>query len=69
LYRRFQWKISRRVFSHRRIPEFQPQKKRKKIKKNGETLRATLQETHTKRPPDGSWKIYRDCFNSNVPPK
>jgi ketosteroid isomerase-like protein len=19
--------------------------------------------------PDGSWKIYRDCFNSNVPPK
>jgi ketosteroid isomerase-like protein len=22
-----------------------------------------------KRQPDGSWKIYRDCFNSNVPPK
>ena len=21
-----------------------------------------------KRQPDGSWKIYRDCFNSNVPP-
>jgi ketosteroid isomerase-like protein len=22
-----------------------------------------------KRQPDGSWKIFRDCFNSNVPPK
>jgi ketosteroid isomerase-like protein len=22
-----------------------------------------------KRQSDGSWKIYRDCFNSNVPPK
>jgi ketosteroid isomerase-like protein len=22
-----------------------------------------------KRQPDGSWKIYRDCFNSNAPPK
>ncbi len=21
-----------------------------------------------KRQPDGSWKIFRDCFNSNVPP-
>lgn len=21
-----------------------------------------------RRQPDGSWKIYRDCFNSNVPP-
>ena len=22
-----------------------------------------------KRQPDGSWKLYLDCFNSNVPPK
>lgn len=22
-----------------------------------------------KKQPDGSWKIFRDCFNSNVPPK
>ena len=25
--------------------------------------------TILKRQPDGSWKIYRDCYNSNVPPK
>jgi ketosteroid isomerase-like protein len=25
--------------------------------------------TILKRQPDGSWKIYRDCFNSNVPAK
>jgi ketosteroid isomerase-like protein len=25
--------------------------------------------TILKRQPDGSWKIYRDCFNSNIPPK
>ena len=24
--------------------------------------------TILKRQPDGSWKIFRDCFNSNVPP-
>jgi len=25
--------------------------------------------TILKRQPDGSWKIYRDCYNSNAPPK
>ncbi len=25
--------------------------------------------TVCRKQPDGSWKIYRDCFNSNVPPK
>ena len=25
--------------------------------------------TVMKRQPDGSWKIFRDCFNSNTPPQ
>ncbi len=41
------------------------------------TSKATGKVTHVDgkfltiflRQPDGSWKIYRDCFNSNVPPK
>jgi ketosteroid isomerase-like protein len=41
------------------------------------TAKATGQTTHIdgkfltifKKQADGSWKIFRDCFNSNVPPK
>ena len=41
------------------------------------TAKATGQTVHVdgkfltifRKQPSGAWKIYRDCFNSNVPPK
>lgn len=41
---------------------------KRRTKATGEVLTIDLKfETIFRRQADGSWKIYRDCFNSNVP--